>query len=111
MLPLDVGRSEGGSFDRPLIRVVPPPRPMKVEVRCYGDVREAVGEKSVVVSFDEGASEITVGTVLAALDASIDDREFPDDLVVMRDRMHVDRETTVTDGDVLSLTDPPMSEG
>ena len=83
---------------------------MDVEIRCYGDARAAVGEKSVVLSL-EGDST-TVETVLAALEAGLDgDRTLPDDLIVMRERAHVDRETRVADGDGLSLTDPPMPEG
>lgn len=85
---------------------------MNVEIRCYGDVREAVGAKSVRLSFEESSSEVTVEAVLAALDAEVeDDRTLPVDLIVMRDRTHLDRETAVADGDVLSLTDPPMPEG
>ncbi len=84
---------------------------MDVEVKCYGDVRGAVGDKSVSVSL-EAASTTTVEDVLAALEANLDDdRELPDDLIVMRERAHVDRETAVAAGDVLSLTDPPMPEG
>jgi len=84
---------------------------MDVEIRCYGDARAAVGEKSVVLSLDD-EPPVTVETVLAALDADLDgDRTLPDDLIVMRERTHVDRGTQVANGDVLSLTDPPMPEG
>ena len=80
---------------------------MQVEVRCYGAVRGAVGEKSIELDLEEGA---TVGDVLDALDARAD-ADLPTDAVVMRDRRHLDRETVVADGDVVSVTDSPMPEG
>jgi molybdopterin converting factor small subunit len=80
---------------------------MRVELRCYGAVRRAVGERSVAVDLEDGA------TVRDALDALADrvDGELPVDPVVMRDRRHLDRGTTLADGDVVSVTDSPMPEG
>jgi molybdopterin converting factor small subunit len=80
---------------------------MRVELRCYGDVRRVTGEVSVAFSLTEGA---TVGDALSAL-ADRAEGDLPDDLVVMRDRRHLDRETALADGDVVSVTDSPMPEG
>jgi molybdopterin converting factor small subunit len=80
---------------------------MQVEVRCYGAVRGAIGEKSIELDFEEGA---TVGDILDAL-AARSESDFPTDAVVMRDRRHLDRETTIAGGDVVSVTDSPMPEG
>ncbi len=82
-------------------------RDMQVEIRCYGAVRSAVGEKSVELDLEE---EATVGDVLDAL-AARSESDFPTDAVVMRDRRHLDRETTIAGGDVVSVTDSPMPEG
>ncbi len=80
---------------------------MRVELRCYGAVGRAVGERSVALDLEEDA------TVRDALDALADrvDGELPAEPVVMRDRGHLDRETTLADGDVVSVTDSPMPEG
>ena len=80
---------------------------MRVELRCYGAVRGAVGEKSVELDLEEGA---TVADALDAL-AARGDGDLPTDTVVMRDRRHLDRQTTLARGDVVSVTDSPMPEG
>lgn len=82
---------------------------MRIELRCYGGVRQAVGEASVALDLEDGA---TVGDALAALAAVADDDEdLPADPVVMRERRHLDRETPLADSDVVSVTDSPMPEG
>lgn len=80
---------------------------MRVEIRCYGAVRGPVGEKSVTLDLEDGA------TVEDALDALADraDGDLPADAVVMRDRRHLDGGTELADGDVVSVTDSPMPEG
>jgi molybdopterin converting factor small subunit len=70
-------------------------------------VRGAIGAKSIELDFEERA---TVGDVLDAL-AARSESDFPTDAVVMRDRRHLDRETTIAGGDVVSVTDSPMPEG
>lgn len=80
---------------------------MRVELRCYGDVRRAVGEGSVALDLEEGA------TVADALDVLADrvEGDLPDAPVVMRERRHLDRGTALADGDAVSVTDSPMPEG
>lgn len=80
---------------------------MRVELRCYGAVRRAVGDASVALDLEEGA------TVEDALDVLADraDGDLPAKPVVMRDRRHLDREAELADGDVVSVTDSPMPEG
>jgi molybdopterin converting factor small subunit len=80
---------------------------MRVELRCYGAVRRSVGEASVTLVLDDGA---TVGDALDALARRVSD-ELPVEPVVMRDRRHLDPETELADGDVVSVTDSPMPEG
>ena len=80
---------------------------MRVEFRCYGGVRAAIGEKSVALDLEEGD---IVGDALDAL-ASRTGSDLPADAVVMRDRRHLDREAELADGDVVSVTDSPMPEG
>jgi molybdopterin converting factor small subunit len=82
-------------------------RAMRVELRCYGAVRRAVGEASIGLELDDGA---TVGDALAALAERVDG-DLPVEPVVMRDRRHLAPETTLADGDVVSVTDSPMPEG
>lgn len=81
---------------------------MRVELRCYGTVRRAVGEASVALDLDEGA---TVADALTALADRVDDGDLPADPVVMRERRHLDRGARLADGDALSVTDSPMPEG
>ena len=81
---------------------------MRVELRCYGAVRRAVGEASVALDLDEGA---TVADALDALADRVDDGDLPDDPVVMRERRHLDTGTPLADGDAVSVTDSPMPEG
>ena len=80
---------------------------MRVELRCYGAVRRSVGEASVTLTLEDGA---TVGDALAALAERVDG-DLPVTPVVMRDRRHLDPETDLADGDVVSVTDSPMPEG
>lgn len=80
---------------------------MRVELRCYGAVRRAVGESSVALDVAEGA---TVEDALGLLAARADG-DLPDESVVMRDRRHLDPGTVLSAGDVVSITDSPMPEG
>ena len=82
-------------------------RAMRVEIRCYGAVRNAVGEDSVALDLEEGA---TAGDALDALAARADG-DLPADPVAMRDRRHLDRETPLADGDEVNVTGTPMPEG
>ena len=86
----------------PVLRVF-----MRVELRCYGGVRAVIEESSVTVDLDDGA---TVEDALTALADRVDG-DLPLDPVVMRDRRHLDPETALADGDVVSVTDSPMPEG
>ncbi|MEF8841119.1 MAG: MoaD/ThiS family protein [Haloarculaceae archaeon] len=80
---------------------------MRVEIGCYGAVRRAVGEASVVLDLEEGA---TVGDALDALAARAEG-DLPADPVVMRERRHLDRGTPLSGGDAVNVTDSPMPEG
>ena len=85
----------------------PDGRTMRVEFRCYGGVRRALGAASVAVVLDDGA---TVGDALEALDARVDGG-LPADLVVMREGRHLDRDVVLADDEAVNLTDSPMPEG
>lgn len=80
---------------------------MRVELRCYGAVRGAVGEASVALDLEDGA---TVRDALDAL-AGRADGDLPTEPVVMRERRHLDPGTPLADGDTVSVTGSPMPEG
>ena len=83
---------------------------MDVVVRCYGNVREAVGVDRVEVMVEAQA------TVSGALDAVAEHADLDrltnqeSDLVVMRDGGHVDGETKLAEGDLLNVSTPPMRD-
>lgn len=90
---------------------------MEVEVRTYGDVRAAVGERALTLDLPAGA---TVADALAAL-AATSDLTVPaasdpdaDALLVVRNGRNVTldegRATTLSPGDRLSLSGSPMPE-
>lgn len=85
---------------------------MEVEVRSYGDIREQVGEKTVRLSLDPGA---TVEDLLDALreTTGYDPDALPSGkrLVVRRDRTHLDRTTALEDGDSVGVSQTPVPEG
>lgn len=84
---------------------------MDVEVRCYGDVREAVGGHSLDLELEAGA---TVADLLDAIAASTpyNPHDVPTGrhLAVMRERRHLDPDDALTDGDVIGLSESPMPE-
>ena len=78
-------------------------------VRTYGGVRAAVGRKTVRVDLPAGATvDDALGAVAAATDG--DARAIPGRLLVLRDGTHLDEDDALDDGDVLGLSDEPMSE-
>jgi molybdopterin converting factor small subunit len=78
---------------------------VRIEVRCYGEVAAAVGERTRSLSLGAGA---TVGDAVAAL--GVDEATFSGGLVVMRDGRHVDRDESLSDGDTVALSQAPMRE-
>lgn len=85
---------------------------MDVEIRLYGRVKQALGERRIRMSIDAGA---TTGELLDRLEATYDgfdrdDLSGPAGLIVMRGRRHLDHETELADGDVVSISDSPMVE-
>ncbi|OVE83779.1 ubiquitin-like small modifier protein 1 [Natronolimnobius baerhuensis] len=92
---------------------------MDIELRFFATFRDAVGEKERTHTFDDDA---TVGDVLADLESQYDglegqllaDGAIRDHLSVLkngRDVVHMDdSETTLEDGDVLSVF-PPVAGG
>lgn len=89
---------------------------MEVEIRTYGDVRDAVGTKTLT---REVGDDATVGGVLAAMASEFEalDPETDFDrgsLLVVKNGRNVTllegRETPLADGDRLSLTRSPMPE-
>lgn len=84
---------------------------MDVEVRCYGDVREAVGERSVHLDLSTGA---TVADLLDAIATTTDYDPFDvakgRHLAVMRERRHLDEGDVLADGDVVGMSESPMPE-
>lgn len=82
---------------------------MKVTIECYGAVRAAMQRKTVEI---EVADDATVKDALAVLAEAHPEFERcrRSELVVMRDSAHVEGTDAVADGDVLSVSNPPMVE-
>jgi molybdopterin converting factor small subunit len=84
---------------------------MNVELRCYGAVRTTLGAKSLELTLPEGA---TVATALDRLGETCGGfarlARNEDAVIVMRDRTHLDRTTALADGDVVSLSTPPVRD-
>ncbi len=80
---------------------------IEVTVRCYGAVRERVGERSVTLSVREGAS---VADALAALAERSPGFDPDDDLFVLRDGEHLSveerRTSELVEATTLSVSDP-----
>lgn len=85
---------------------------MEIEVRTYGDIREQIGQKTVRLSLDTGA---TVADLLDALEAKTgyDPGTLPSGkrLVVRRDRTHIEGDATLADGDSVGVSQTPVPEG
>jgi len=85
---------------------------MEVEVRTYGDIREQIGEKTVRLALDPGA---TVADLLDELEAATgyDPGTLPSGkrMVVRRDRTHLDRDAALADGDSVGVSLTPVPEG
>jgi molybdopterin converting factor small subunit len=83
---------------------------MDVELRCYGGVKMAAETGSMTLQVGDDA------TVADALDRLADQVSCSthtvewDHLVVRREREHIDTETPLDDGDVLSVSESPMPE-
>lgn len=85
---------------------------MDVVVRCYGNVREAVGSSTVKLDLPDSA---TAGDALVALSSDYPTfgqltAETTGNVVVMRERRHLDEDVTLADGDVLNVSTSPMPE-
>lgn len=85
---------------------------MNIELRCYGRVKQALGERRLAVTIDDGS---TVGDLLDTLEDTYEefDRDAlsgPAGLIVMRDRRHLADDAELGAGDVVSLSDSPMIE-
>lgn len=89
---------------------------MDLQVRTYGNIRDAVGTKEFV---HETASGENVGDVLSDLSAEFGTsltEDFEEGaLLVLKNGTHIRQldglDTTLAGGDRLSLTSPPMPEG
>lgn len=83
---------------------------MEVTIRCYGGVAEAVGAQSLSRVLEPSS---TVGDVVTGLAAEFDDfepRAFSDGLVYRVNGGHADRETRLSDGDAVVISDTPREE-
>ena len=82
---------------------------MRVIIKCYGAAKAVTGQKAVGV---EVADDATVGDALSGLAEAYPEfeRVRRGKLVVMRDSAHVETTDAVADGDVLSVSNPPMVE-
>ncbi len=78
---------------------------MDVDVRCYGEVAAAVGEREVSLTLDADA---TLGDVVAKL--GVGERAFSGGLVVMVNGRHAGAEDGLEDGDTVALSQAPMRE-
>jgi len=90
---------------------------MEVDIRTYGDVRDAAGQKTLTREVAPGS---TVGTLLADMDAEFDgfalEAEFERGAVLVMkngtDVKFIDgAATTLEEGDSLSISSSPMPEG
>lgn len=88
-----------------------------IDIRTYGNIREAFGEKSFTYELSSGE---VVSDVLSDLDSDCSGiallEEFENGtLLVLKNGTHVTQldglTTSLEDGDRLSLTSPPMPEG
>ncbi|PSP86314.1 molybdopterin synthase sulfur carrier subunit [Halobacteriales archaeon QS_1_68_17] len=93
---------------------------MELELRFFATFREAVGSKTIMREYDEG---VTVGEVLAGLEAEYDDLEgnLLDDEGEIRPQLSILKngqgvvhmegvDTTMENGDTLSVF-PPVAGG
>lgn len=85
---------------------------MDIELRCYGRVKQALGDRRLAVTLEDAA---TVGDLLDTLEDRYEafDRDAlsgPAGLIVMRDRRHLGVDAELGAGDVVSLSDSPMVE-
>lgn len=84
---------------------------MDVTVRCYGGVRTALEARSIELELPDGAS---VATLLDRLEEGHSPfarlRRDGGSVIVMRDRVHLNRDTTLDDGDEVSLSTSPMRD-
>jgi molybdopterin converting factor small subunit len=83
---------------------------MEVTIRCYGEVADAVGESTLVRVLE---SRSTVGDVVEGLEAEFDEFEPADvsgGLVYRVNGGHAERETHLSDGDAVALSQSPMRE-
>ena len=89
---------------------------MELEILTYGHVRDAAGQKTLVREYP---ADTSVGDVLDALESAFDLTDLTADfeqntLVVHKNgrdvKLDADLETTLEDGDRLSLTGTPMPE-
>lgn len=84
---------------------------MDIVVRCYGNVREAIGLERIELAVDRGATVSDVLEALAAEHVGFD--RFAGDetaLVVMRNGVHLDSNAELADGDMLNISTSPMPE-
>lgn len=85
-------------------------RVMRIRVQCYGNVRDVVNERFVDIQCD---AEGTVADLLERLEddyPDLRDLRTHQELIVMRDRRHLDLDSSVNDGDVVNLSTSPMPE-
>ena len=78
---------------------------MRIEVRCYGEVAAAVGDRTRTLSLPDDA---TVGDARAAL--SLATESFSGGLVVLVNGSHAAADAVLSDGDTLALSQSPMRE-
>jgi molybdopterin converting factor small subunit len=81
------------------------PSLVRIEVRCYGEVAAAVGDRTRTLSL---ADDATVGDARAAL--SIATESFSGGLVVLVNGSHAAADAALSDGDTLALSQSPMRE-
>jgi molybdopterin converting factor small subunit len=83
---------------------------MQVDVRCYGEVADAMGTTEFTQQLADGA---TVGDLLESIRAdhpTFDPDALSGRLVAMRERRHLDETETLADGDTVALSQSPMRE-
>lgn len=83
---------------------------MRVKLRCYGEVADAVGETELRWDAAEGATVEDALSHLSDRSPGFDVGSLSGGLVAMVNGRHADRGTPLSDGDALALSQSPMRE-
>jgi len=81
---------------------------MRIKVRLFASLREAVGQESITLNLDEGATVADAWVGLCTLDQAF--QACRPRVLIARNRRYVSVNEPLADGDELALF-PPLSGG